>query len=60
MIEFKRIENNNMFTYTLILLWLFSGTLTYNILRGDHVSFSLGIGPIELSFGFSVWRKLLP
>ena len=60
MIEFKRIEKSNMFTYSLILLWIFSVTLTYNILRGDHVSFTIGLGPFEVSFGFSVWRKLLP
>lgn len=62
MINFKKIEDleNNQVGYSVIILWLFSGTLSYNIIRGDHITIGLGAGPLEVSLGLSIWRKLLP
>jgi len=60
MISIKTANESNNFMVTLILLWVFSVTLSYNILRGDHISFNFGFGPFEVSIGLSIWRKLLP
>jgi hypothetical protein len=45
---------------SLIFLWLFSFTLSYNIVRGDHTTLGVGVGPFEVNLGLSIWRKLLP
>ena len=62
MIDFKKIvePENNQVGYSFIILWLFSVTLSYNIIRGDHITIGLGAGPLEVSLGLSIWRKLLP
>ena len=62
MLEFKKLDNEtgNQIGYSLIFLWLFAVTLSYNIVRGDHITFGFSVGPFEVSLGFSIWRKLLP
>ena len=62
MIDFKKIvePENNQVGYSFIILWLFSVTLSYNIIRGAHITIGLGAGPLEVSLGLSIWRKLLP
>ena len=52
--------NSNQCGISFIFLWLFSVTLSYNILKGDHMTLGLCVGPFEVSLGLSVWRKLLP
>ena len=62
MIKIKKINEpeNNQIAWSVIILWLFSVTLSYNIIRGDHITIGLGAGPLEVSLGLSIWRKLLP
>ena len=62
MISFKKLsgEASNQMGYAIIFMWIFCVTLSYNIVRGDHVTFGFCIGPFEISLGFSIWRKLLP
>ena len=62
MISFKKMvdHESNQIGWSLIILWLFSVTLSYNIIRGDHITIGLGAGPLEVSLGLSIWRKLLP
>ena len=61
MLEFKKVNNNtNAMGYSLIILWIFSITLSYNIVRGDHITLGICIGPFEVSLCLSIWRKLLP
>ena len=62
MINTKRIKSDDgqSVGWSVIILWLFSVTLTYTIERGDHANIGVCVGPIEATFGLSVWRKLLP
>ena len=62
MIKFKNQVDaeKNQAGWSVIILWLFAVTLSYNIIRGDHITISFGIGPFEISLGLSIWRKLLP
>ena len=62
MINTKRIESDDgqSVGWSIIILWVFSVTLTYTIERGDHASLGICVGPIETTFGLSLWRKLLP
>ena len=62
MIKFKKLanDNDNQVGFSIIFLWLFSVTLSYNIVRGDHITLGVSIGPFEISLGLSIWRKLLP
>ena len=62
MIRFKKKVDpeSNQVAYCMIFLWLFSVTLSYNIIKGDHLTFSGCVGPLEVSLGLSIWRKLLP
>jgi len=62
MIRTKRIESESgqSMGWSVIILWLFSVTLTYTIERGDHTTLGICMGPLEATFGLSIWRKLLP
>jgi hypothetical protein len=62
MIQYKKMEDieKNQMGWCLIILWLFSVTLSYNIMKGDHITLGIGVGPFETSLGLSIWRKLLP
>jgi hypothetical protein len=62
MIQYKKMEDieKNQMGWCLIILWLFSVTLSYNIIKGDHITLGIGVGPFETSLGLSIWRKLLP
>ena len=62
MIKFKNQVDAEKYQagWSVIILWLFAVTLSYNIIRGDHITISFGIGPFEISLGLSIWRKLLP
>ena len=62
MIQFKKLDgaSANQIGYAVIFLWVFCVTLSFNIVRGDHITFGFSVGPFEISLGFSIWRKLLP
>jgi hypothetical protein len=62
MFRFKKLGtlHDNQVGISIIFLWLFSVTMSYNIVRGDHMTLGLSAGPFEVSLGLSVWRKLLP
>ena len=62
MFKYKYLDksDDNAVGISLIFLWLFSLTLSYNIVRGDHITIGFGVGPFEISLGLSIWRKLLP
>ena len=42
--------------YAVIFLWVFEISIHYHILKGDHLELNIGIGPIDLSFGTTIWR----
>ena len=62
MLKLKSINDteSNQIGWSIIILWLFSFTLSYNIVKGDHITLGFCVGPIEISLGLSIWRKLLP
>ena len=62
MIQFKKLDgvSANQIGYAIIFLWVFCVTLSYNIVRGDHTTLGVGVGPFEVNLGLSIWRKLLP
>ena len=62
MLKYKTLGTpyDNQYGASLIFLWLFSITLSYNIIKGDYMTLGLSAGPFEVNFGLSIWRKLLP
>tara|TARA_Y100000768_G_C23925721_1_gene657415 strand:+ start:105 stop:293 length:189 start_codon:yes stop_codon:yes gene_type:complete len=62
MIKYKTLGTayDNQCGISLIFLWLFSITMSYNIVKGDHMTLGFSAGPFEVSMGLSIWRKLLP
>ena len=62
MLRFKKLGTlyDNECGISIIFLWLFSVTLCYNIVKGDHMTLGLSAGPLEVSIGLSIWRKLMP
>ena len=50
MIQFKKLDgaSANQIGYAVIFLWLFCVTLSYNIVRGDHITFGFSVGPFEI------------
>jgi hypothetical protein len=55
MIGYKWKNEGNNFIAQLKLLWLFSVSIHHYIAKGDHLELSLGIGPVDLRFGTSIW-----
>ena len=60
MLRLKKTSNNNCQGISLVILWIFQVSFVYTIERGDHLHMSVGVGPFELSFGTTIWRKWLP
>ena len=45
--------------YSITLFRLVQFALTYHVLRGNHLDITLGIGPIDITFGTTVWGGCL-
>ena len=45
--------------YSITLLWFFCLAFSYSILKGDHIEVSIGVGPIDIRFGTTIWRNWL-
>ena len=62
MIRTKKImsDSGQSLGWSIIILWLFSVTLSYTIEKGDHITLGFCIGPFEIAVCLSIWRKLLP
>lgn len=58
--QIKKNESNSGSAYHLILLRIISLGVGYCDIKGDHLEFTVSIGPVGFSFGMSVWRYLLP
>ena len=42
--------------YSMVLLWVLEISIQYHVLKGDHLELNIGIGPIDISFGTTIWR----
>ena len=60
MLRFKVTNNNNFKGVSLIILWILGISFVHTVERGDHLHMGICVGPLELNFGTSIWRKLLP
>ena len=61
MLKIKNMTNDNNCTgVAIIFLWIISVSVVHSIERGDHIHIGFGLGPLEASMGFHLWRKLLP
>ena len=59
MLKIKKVKNNKEAGYSLVLLWIFTFTVLFQMDgRGDHLHFAFGIGPFEVSIGTSIWRPM--
>ena len=45
--------------YSITLFRIFQAALTYHVLIGNHLEITLGIGPIDVSFGTTIWGEWL-
>ena len=43
--------------YSITILYIIEIAISYHILRGDHLDLALGIGPIDIRFGTTIWRN---
>ena len=46
----------NHHRYSIILLWLFEISILCSTLRGSHLEITIGIGPIDFTFGTAIWQ----
>ena len=60
MIKIKKMTEEGISGFSLILLYIFSFNCTYSNHKGDHITVSLGLLCFETMIGFSIWKKLLP
>ena len=52
-----KATNGNQTMYTIILLQFFSISISHHVLKGDHLELTIGIGPIDITFGTAIWRN---
>ena len=43
--------------YCIIILYFIELAISWHILKGDHLDLALGIGPIDIRFGTTIWRN---
>ena len=43
--------------YSIVIFKLFEIAFGYHILRGDHLDLSIGIGPLDINFGTTIWQR---
>ena len=43
--------------YIMVLFNFFSIAIGYHVLRGDHLDLTIGLGPIDINFGTTIWRR---
>ena len=61
MLRIKRLGDDNHTGFSMVILWLFAISTLYTMNgKGDHLTLGLCVGPCEVTFGFSLWRKILP
>ena len=60
MFRVKVTNNNRTHGINLVILWVLGLSFVHTVQRGDHLHMGICIGPFELNFGTSIWRKLLP
>ena len=60
MFRAKITSKNNCQGVSLIILWILGISFVHTVERGDHLHMGVCLGPFELNFGTSIWRKLLP
>ena len=60
MLRVKFKSDNNCQGVSLVILWTLGISFVHTVERGDHLHIGICVGPFELSFGTSIWRKLLP
>jgi|26BtaG_2_1085354.scaffolds.fasta_scaffold11150_5 hypothetical protein len=50
-----KISKENAQGIIIKVLWIFTFTILQSAYRGDHISFGIGIAPLEISIQFSIW-----
>ena len=60
MFRVKTTNRNNSHGINIIILWILGISVVHTVERGDHLHMGICLGPFELNFGTSIWRKLLP
>ena len=60
MFRVKTTNKNNSHGINIIILWILGISFVHTVERGDHLHMGICLGPLELNFGTSIWRKLLP
>tara|TARA_Y100001963_G_C6706974_1_gene412369 strand:- start:745 stop:936 length:192 start_codon:yes stop_codon:yes gene_type:complete len=49
-------EDGNEGRFSITLLHIFQIAVTYHSLRGRHLDLTLGVGPIDINIGTTVWN----
>ena len=44
--------------YSLTLLYLIQFAVTYHSLKGSHLDLSIGVGPVDITLGTTIWSGL--
>ena len=60
MLRFKKTSGNNCHGIELVILWILGISVVHTVAKGDHLHMGISLGPFAVSFGTSIWRKLLP
>ena len=54
----KQNSMDGRYRYSITLFYLIQFAVTYQLLNGSHLDFSIGLGPIDITFGTTIWSGL--
>ena len=54
----KQTSKDGSCRYSITLCYLIQFAVTYQLLNGSHLDLSVGLGPIDLTFGTTIWSGL--
>jgi len=60
MIKLKRLTEEDISGFSLVLFYIMNFTCTYSRHKGEHINMSLGLLCLEGTIGLSIWKRLLP
>jgi len=60
MIKIKKLTEEGISGFSIVLLYIMNATFTYSTHKGEHVNMSLGLLCLEGTVGLSIWKRLLP
>ena len=54
----KQTSMDGRYRYSITLFYLIQFAVTYHSLKGSHLDLSIGVGPVDITLGTTIWSGL--